>query len=52
MPQAVNKTGGLTIAFNANEYALTYATIGLASIRLDDLWIALEACEECDRQVV
>jgi energy-converting hydrogenase A subunit R len=42
MLQAVDKAGGLAIAFNANEYALRYATMSLASVRLDDLWIALQ----------
>jgi len=52
MLQAVNTTGGLAIAFNANEYALKYATMSLASVRLDDLWIALEAWEKGGRQIV
>jgi energy-converting hydrogenase A subunit R len=52
MLQAVNKTGGLAIAFNANEYALKYATVSLASVRLDDLWIVLEAWEKGGRQDV
>jgi energy-converting hydrogenase A subunit R len=52
MLQAVNKTGGLAIAFNANEYALKYATMSLASVRLDDLWIVLEAWEKGGRQDV
>jgi energy-converting hydrogenase A subunit R len=43
MLQAVNKSRGLAIAFNANEYALKYASMSLASVRLDDLWIVLEA---------
>jgi energy-converting hydrogenase A subunit R len=43
MLQAVNKAGGLAVAFNANEYALPYSTMGLASTNLDDLHIALEA---------
>ena len=38
MLQAVNKAGGLAIAFNANEYALKYATMSLASVRLDDVF--------------
>lgn len=46
MLQAVNKAGGLAIAFNANEYALPYSTMGLASTNLDDLHIALEAWEK------
>jgi predicted HAD superfamily phosphohydrolase len=48
----VNKAGGVAIAFNANEYALKYATMGLASVRLDDLWIVLEAWEQGGRQAV
>ena len=52
MLQAVDKVGGLAIAFNANEYALPYSTMGLASTRLDDLWIALEAWEKGGRQAV
>jgi energy-converting hydrogenase A subunit R len=52
MLQAVNKAGGLAIAFNANEYALKYATVSLASVRLDDLWILLEVWEKGNRQVV
>ena len=43
MLQAVNQAGGLAIAFNANEYALPYSTMSLASTSLQDLWIALEA---------
>lgn len=42
MLQAVDEAGGLAIAFNANQYALPYATIGLASTHLDDLWQVLE----------
>ena len=52
MLQAVDEAGGLAIAFNANEYALPYATIGLASTNLDDLDVALEAWEEGGRQAV
>ena len=52
MLQSVNKAGGLAIAFNANEYALKYATMSLASVRLDDLWIALEAWEKGGRRIV
>jgi energy-converting hydrogenase A subunit R len=52
MLQAVNKTGGLAIAFNANEYALPYSTLGLASVSLYDLLVVLEAWEEGGRQVV
>jgi energy-converting hydrogenase A subunit R len=43
MLEAVDKSGGLAIAFNANQYALTYATIGLASTHLSDLGPVLAA---------
>jgi len=52
MLQTVNIAGGLAIAFNANEYALPYSTMSLASTSLDDLWIALEAWEKNGRQAV
>lgn len=52
MLRAVNKAGGLAIAFNANEYALPYSTMGLASTSLDDLWIALKAWEKSGFQAV
>ena len=43
MLEAVNGAGGLAIAFNANEYALPYATMGLASISIGSLSDVLEA---------
>jgi energy-converting hydrogenase A subunit R len=52
MLQAVNKAGGLAIAFNANEYALPFSTMSLASISLYDLWEALEAWEKGKRRAV
>jgi energy-converting hydrogenase A subunit R len=52
MLQAVNKAGGLAVAFNANEYALEYATMSLASVRLDDLWTVLEVWEKSGRHAV
>ena len=52
MLQTVNKAGGLAIAFNANEYALPYCTMSLASTSLDDLWIALDAWERAGRPAV
>ena len=52
MLQAVHEAGGLAVAFNANEYALRYATMGLASVRLDDLWPVLEAWDRGGRQAV
>ena len=52
MLQAVNKAGGLAIAFNANEYALPYSTLGLASVSLYDLWVVLEAWEKGGRHAI
>jgi energy-converting hydrogenase A subunit R len=52
MLQAVNKAGGLAIAFNANEYVLPYSTLGLASVSLDDLWMVLEVWEKGGRHAV
>jgi energy-converting hydrogenase A subunit R len=52
MLQAIDQAGGLAIAFNANEYALPYATIGLASTHLDDLRPVLEAWEKGKRATV
>lgn len=52
MLQTVNQVGGLAIAFNGNQFALPHATMGLASTRLDDLWIALEAWEKGKRRAV
>jgi energy-converting hydrogenase A subunit R len=50
MLQAVNRVGGLAVAFNANEYALPYSTMGLASTELYDLWTALEVWERSGRE--
>jgi len=52
MLQAVDQAGGLAIAFNANEYALPYATMGLASTHLDDLWPVLEGWRKGKRSAV
>jgi len=52
MLEAVDAAGGLAIAFNANEYALPYATMGLASTNLADLELALEAWREGGRKAV
>jgi len=52
MLRAVNKAGGLAIAFNANEYVLPYSTLGLASVSLYDLWLVLEAWEKGSRHAV
>ncbi|MEA2085606.1 MAG: hypothetical protein U9O84_00940 [Chloroflexota bacterium] len=46
MLQAVEEAGGLAIAFNANEYALPYATMSLASTSISDLSPALEAWQK------
>ena len=43
MLQAVEEAKGLAIAFNANEYALPYATMSLASTHISDLQAVLEA---------
>ena len=42
MLQTVETEGGLAIAFNANEYALPYATMSLASTSISDLTEVLE----------
>jgi energy-converting hydrogenase A subunit R len=49
MLQAVEEAGGLAIAFNANEYALPYATMGLASTLISDLTGVLEAWQKSKR---
>ncbi len=46
MLQAVEAEGGLAIAFNANEYALPYSTMGLASTSLFDLKEVLEVWQK------
>jgi len=52
MLQAVDKAGGLAIAFNANEYALPYATMGLASSSIKDLMEVLEVWQRGQRSGV
>jgi len=49
MLQAVEGAGGLAIAFNANEYALPYSTMGLASTFISDLIEVLEAWQKGQR---
>ncbi len=49
MLQAVEEAGGLAIAFNANEYALPHATMGLASTLISDLKEILEAWQKDGR---
>jgi len=52
MLQAVEKAGGLAIAFNANEYALPYATMSLASTSISDLTEVLEVWPKGHRDKV
>ena len=52
MLQVVDNAGGLAISFNANEYALPYSTMSLASTRLDDLWVILETWDKGERSAV
>jgi len=52
MLQAVEEAGGLAIAFNANEYALPYSTMSLASTMLSDLTEVLEAWHKGRRGAV
>jgi len=50
MLQAVEEAGGLAIAFNANEYALPYATMSLASASISDLMEVSEAWQKGSRR--
>jgi len=50
MLQAVEAAGGLAIAFNANEYALPYSTMSLASTFISDLTEVLEAWQKGSRR--
>ncbi len=50
MLQAVEEAGGLAIAFNANEYALPHATMGLASTHISDLLDVLQAFAKGQRR--
>ncbi|MEA1958761.1 MAG: hypothetical protein U9N44_03685 [Chloroflexota bacterium] len=52
MLESVHIPGGLSIAFNGNEHALPYATIGLASTDICDLKPALDAWPEGGRDAV
>ncbi len=52
MLQAVDEAGGLAIAFNANEYALPYSTMSLASISISDLMEVLKAWQQGQRKGV
>ena len=50
--QVVHESGGLAVAFNANQYALPYAAVGLASLDLRDLRPVLTAWREGGREEV
>jgi len=52
MLQTVDKEGGLAIAFNANRYALPYATMSLASTLISDLTEVLPAWQKGQRKEV
>jgi len=52
MLETVDREGGLAIAFNANEHALYYATVGLASTSIADLKPILDAWEKGGREAV
>ena len=52
MLQTVEEAGGLAIAFNANEYALPYATMSLASTSISDLMEVSEAWQKGGRRGV
>lgn len=52
MLQEVETAGGLAIAFNANEYALPYASMGLASNLISDLMEILQVWEQGQRSAV
>jgi len=52
MLQAVEEAGGLAIAFNANEYALPYSTMSLASTFISDLTEVLQAWQKGQRKAV
>jgi len=52
MLQAVEEEKGLAIAFNANEYALPYSTMSLASTLISDLKEVLEVWQKSQRRGV
>jgi predicted HAD superfamily phosphohydrolase len=52
MLETVDREGGLAVAFNANEHALYYATVGLASTNIGDLKAILNAWEKGGREAV
>lgn len=50
MLQAVEAAGGLAVAFNANQYALPHATMGLASTHISDLMEVLQTWSKGQRK--
>lgn len=52
MLKEVDTAGGLSVAFNANQYALPYATMGLASLDIGDLLPVLNLFAEGGRSAV
>ncbi|MBA7601235.1 hypothetical protein ES703_08302 [subsurface metagenome] len=50
MLTAVDEAGGLAIAFNANEYALPYSTMSLASTSISDLREILQTWQKSQRK--
>ncbi|MEE9151059.1 MAG: hypothetical protein V3U20_04400 [Thermoplasmata archaeon] len=52
MLKTVNDAGGLAIAFNGNEYAIPYATIGIATTNMMDMRMILEQWKEEGREGV
>ncbi|MDP2951730.1 MAG: hypothetical protein Q8O76_00250, partial [Chloroflexota bacterium] len=52
MLETVREAGGVAIAFNANEYALPHATVGLASTSLGDLQVVADAWEKGGKEEV
>ena len=52
MLEAVKKESGIAVAFNANEYALRCANVGLASTNLGDLRLVTEAWEKGGKKEV
>ena len=52
MLKMVDQAGGLAVAFNANQYALPYATMSLASTHLSDLSPVLQTWRDCGREEV
>jgi energy-converting hydrogenase A subunit R len=52
MLQVVNEAGGLAVAFNANEFALPHATIGLAATSMLNLMMIIDNWAQYGREAV